>query len=87
MDLIFYNCELYNGTVSEVGKHGVLVKKVWLSAWKDSGLDTGGVSSFVWFVVACATQLHISLNTQIHACMKTCHALLQRHVSRTEVHV
>jgi hypothetical protein len=46
MDLIFYNCELYNGTVSEVGKHGVQVKKVWLKAWHNSGLDAVGEHSF-----------------------------------------
>lgn len=45
MDLIFHNCELYNGTVSEVGKHGVQVKKVWMKAWMASGLDTGGAHS------------------------------------------
>jgi hypothetical protein len=49
MDLIFYNCELYNGTVSEVGKHGVQVKKVWVKAWQNSGLDTAGKHSFLFF--------------------------------------
>eukprot|EP00892_Ulva_mutabilis_P005175 jgi/Ulvmu1/3029/UM015_0069.1 len=39
MDLIFYNCELYNGLTSQVGKHGVVVKRAWLKAWEQSGLD------------------------------------------------
>lgn len=39
MDLIFYNCELYNGLTSQVGKHGTVVKRAWLKAWEQSGLD------------------------------------------------
>lgn len=61
MDLIFYNCGLYNGTQTEVGQYGVRVKKVWTKAWQRSGLAAGGVHSYL--VLGC---LHTSKVSTAH---------------------
>jgi hypothetical protein len=39
MDLVFYNCELYNGIISQVGKYGQSVKRAWAQAWSKSTLN------------------------------------------------
>lgn len=38
VDLVFANCLLYNGTISEVGAFGVRLNTMWRSEWTASGL-------------------------------------------------
>jgi hypothetical protein len=39
VDLIFYNCLLYNGNRSEVGMYGERLGELWKHQWATSGLS------------------------------------------------